>query len=300
MNISLSIVIVTALIVIFSFLYNLIFDTVRTELRRISHNLVLKPEPFDKTLYAKWINNEHVIREEINTSDGETLDAVLYNKNKKPSYENDIIYLYHHGNSGWLGLVLESSTCEYLSNYGALFIYDYRGYGKSTGKPTDDGLFIDAISVWKFLVGKKKVDPKRIIMFGHSLGTSIAAYLIKYVLEKGDQCCDTLILQNPFESIHRVCNDIVPWIGQFVQLNFRTNEFIKKIDKLTSNLKIYMIHSENDDLIDKNHSFDLAKNIKNNLKRVIIVPGSHDGVNYNNEVHELLLHVNQNTKGINI
>jgi pimeloyl-ACP methyl ester carboxylesterase len=266
-------------------------------LRHISHKYVLLPDKFDQYIYDRWIGNDNVINETIHTNDGESLDAMFYNKYKKPSYDDDIIYLYHHGNSGWVCLVLESGTCEYISKYGgSIFVYDYRGYGRSTGVPTDFGLLIDAIAAWNFLVNDKKVDPKRIVMFGHSLGTCVLANLVKYLLENQRPCCETLIFQNSFESIQKLCEEIVPYVGRFVPLDLSTGDCFDKIDELTSSLKIFFIHSNNDTLIDKKHSHNLVKRIKNNNTKLIIVPGTHDSLEYNNETHDLLLNLSSNNR----
>jgi predicted esterase len=280
-----------ALGILFTLFFETLNRTIKSITRYISHSIILKPDPFDEEIYNRWSNKKNLIKESIKTIDGELLDAMFYNKSKNPSYENDIIYLYHHGNTGWIGLVLESNTCKYLTNYGSLFVYDYRGYGKSTGKPTDDGLFIDSVSVWNFLVKEKKVDPKRIIMFGHSLGSSVLSNLTKHLLENNKKYSETLILQNPFSSIDHVCNDIVPWVGKFVQLDFKTDETFSQIDKLTSNLKIFIIHSDEDELINKSHSYAIASRIKNNKNRIIIVPGTHDDPEYTEEVHKVLTKV---------
>lgn len=276
------------ILIVIGLIFNIIPHLASILTRYISNKFVLRPDAFDEIIYDKWKNHKNVISEAIKTSDGETLDAFFYNKNKKPSYNEDLIYFYHHGNSGWIGLVLETNTCDCLANYGSIFLYDYRGYGKSTGSPTDSGLFIDSLSAWNFLVNERHVNPNKIIMFGHSLGSSVMANLTRHLLEKGELINNIIILQNPFTSINRICKEISPLFGGLVMLDFNTDNAIKKIDNLTSNLKIFIIHSNDDKMIDKSHSFDLAKHIKSNEKRVIIVPGTHDDIEYGKEIRELL------------
>src|SRR5579872_4997485 len=76
--------------------------------KRISDYKIFCPKHVDEVVYQKWISNPFLINEKITTDDGSILDAGFYNAFNVPSYETDIIYLYSHGNSGWLGDVLES------------------------------------------------------------------------------------------------------------------------------------------------------------------------------------------------
>jgi alpha/beta superfamily hydrolase len=58
-----------------------------------------------------------------------------------------------------------------------VLIFDYRGYGQSTGKPTEKGTYRDADAAWQYLVEQRNISPEHIILFGRSLGASIAAEL---------------------------------------------------------------------------------------------------------------------------
>jgi hypothetical protein len=245
-------------------------------IRRISNAMIFKPIKIPDDQYMMIRSHPYMIPESIPTNDGQVLDGCLYNSYRKPSYENDIIYLYSHGNSGWLGSVMGSTTIDYLANYGSIFIYDYRGYGKSTGQATDDGVFIDVISVWNYLVHVKKVPGNFIIPFGHSLGSSVTAKLTEYLLVNNINCSNIMILQNAFYSIQR--------LAKFVVSKFKTAHIIESIDNISKSMKLYLIHSQDDELIHYNHSVALHGIVRNNFCQLIIVPGSHDEPEYNDEV----------------
>ena len=255
----------------------------------LSDYIILKPESIDQQKYNYWLNNPNSINEKIYTKDGETLDAFFYNKNKKPSYEDDIIYLYSHGNSGWNGVVLESNTGIYLSSRESVFVYDYRGFGKSSGMPSCDGCFQDSIDIYNFLIHDKKVNPKRIVLFGHSLGACVTSYLMNHILENKIESSNIMILQNAFENIQKICTDILPFIGQYIVSNMKTDIFIRNIDNLDNDINICIIHSTTDELINFSHSVNLANSIKTNNPKLILVTGTHSNIIYNDSVNNHIL-----------
>jgi fermentation-respiration switch protein FrsA (DUF1100 family) len=85
------------------------------------------------------------------------------------------VLLWSHGNGGnigWRAAALVSLATEGL----AILAYDYRGYGRSGGRPTEDGVVLDAEAAWESLRADG-VDPARIVAFGESLGGAVAIRL---------------------------------------------------------------------------------------------------------------------------
>jgi hypothetical protein len=263
----------------------------------VCNRLIFKPLKINEEKYNTLMSNPNVIHEIIETNDNVILDAFLYNKDKIPSYQDDIIFLYSHGNAGWLGSVFETTTFNNIVNYGTIFVYDYRGYGKSKSKnnsmklerPSEKGCFMDCVSVYDYLIKTKNVNPKRIILFGHSMGACTTLYLMKYILEneKYNHYPSFVILQSSFENIQRVCNDIVPILGKYVISDLKNDLFIEKIDNICLekliHLNICIIHSNEDDLINIKHSLDLTNHIKHINKKMITVSGPHGAPVYNEE-----------------
>jgi hypothetical protein len=248
--------------------------------------MIFQPNDIDSDTYSKFLLNPQIVHENIRTFDNEILDSCLYNSYKKPSY-SDIIFLYSHGNSGNICQVIDSDIIDNLSRFGSVFVYDYRGYGMSTGSPSDEGLFIDSKSVWHYLTDIKKVNPIKIILFGHSLGTSITMELALYLVKNNITFSNQIILQNPFSSIKNISREIMPYIGSLVISDLNTNHFIEELDKYTNNLNIYFLHSKEDELIHHNHSHELFSIIKNNSSNIMLVDGSHDRPYYNNNTDQL-------------
>jgi len=107
----------------------------------------------------------------LKTADGETLDAWFI---PAPQARGTLLYL--HGNGGNIGHRLD--PIEVFHQLGLnILILDYRGYGASTGKPSEEGTYEDALAAWNYLTQEKKLPPERIVLFGESLGGSVGAWL---------------------------------------------------------------------------------------------------------------------------
>ena len=275
------------------------YNCIDYPLIKLTESVVYKPDKVDDKLYQKWMGQKNVINEKIITKSGDMIDACLYRYNKVPSYNDEIIYLYSHGNSGWLGMVLESPTCAYLSQMTTIFIYDYRGFGKSSGKPSDSGVFEDVITAWKFLVYTKGVDPRKIILFGHSLGVSITAYLAMHLIKTNQVFSKTLILQNGFESAFKIISDHSPVGAWLVRSKLNTTMYLKEIDMLCNDIKILIIHSINDTLIHIRHGQNLANSMVRNDTTFIAIDGNHDIMVYSNDVYTHIQKLHNNIIKIN-
>lgn len=285
------------IIVVFLYLFKKGSRTMKYLLLLLSNRIIFRP--MKAAITFNNLDSVMIKKETMLTSDNISIDACLFNSYKKPSYDDNIIFLYSHGNSGYIEMITESNTVKYLSKYGSVFIYDYRGYGISTGKPSDSGLFIDSLTVWTFLVKVKQVPPQNIILFGHSLGTSVTANLMLNIVKTESYTCKCnnggplkMILQNPFFSIQRLIDDHVPFkISNIIQSKFNTNLFFKQIDSLTNNIMINIIHSHGDKLISSEHSVDLQKLIVNNKCQLFLVPGSHETPVYNNSIDQMMFDI---------
>jgi fermentation-respiration switch protein FrsA (DUF1100 family) len=107
----------------------------------------------------------------LRTTDGETLDGWFI---PAPQARGTLLYL--HGNGGNIGHRLDPIAVFHRLGLNVL-IFDYRGYGASTGKPSEEGTYQDALAAWNFLTNERRLEPAEIVLFGESLGGSIAAWL---------------------------------------------------------------------------------------------------------------------------
>jgi len=102
--------------------------------------------------------------------------------------------LHFHGNAGNISHRLSLYHRWHMMGL-SVFAFDYRGYGKSTGKPDEMGLYDDARAAWLQLTENRGISPKAIIITGRSLGAAVAAKLAGEVEAAG------LALETPFTSI---------------------------------------------------------------------------------------------------
>jgi len=145
--------------------------------------------------------------------------------------------LFFHGNGGNISHRLEKIAI--LHNLGLnLFIFDYRGYGKSQGSPSEKGLYKDGEAAYEYLIKQRSIPPNNIILYGESLGGAIAIDLAK------DNKVKALITENLFSSIKDITKIKYPLIPYFMfQSRFDSLSKIKDIE--TPKL---IIHSADDEI----------------------------------------------------
>ncbi|BBI99829.1 hypothetical protein FGKAn22_15220 [Ferrigenium kumadai] len=87
--------------------------------------------------------------------------------------------LYAHGNGGNISHRIDAIRLFHDMGL-SVFIFDYRGYGKSTGKPSEEGTYRDAEAAWQYLMHQRGIAPARIVMFGESLGGATTRMAVVY------------------------------------------------------------------------------------------------------------------------
>ena len=179
----------------------------------------------------------------------ETDDHVKLNGWYVPCEGATSTLLFCHGNAGNISDRLDSIYIFHNLGLNVL-IFDYRGYGKSRGFPTERGTYLDAMAAYKWIVLEKKLDENKVVIFGRSLGGSIAIDLAAKI-NKG-----LLISESAFTSIIDIGKEIYPFlpIKYFASIKYNSIQKIKnvKIPKL-------IIHSEDDEIIPFRHGEKLFK-----------------------------------------
>jgi uncharacterized protein len=112
-----------------------------------------------------------------------------------PSSGRSVI-LYFHGNGGHIGYRAERLRRFASDGYGVLLL-EYRGYGGNPGKPSEAGLYADAVAAIEFLQ-RQAVAPERTVLWGESLGSAVAVYLAAQRTVAG------VVLEAPFTSVAAV------------------------------------------------------------------------------------------------
>jgi len=144
--------------------------------------------------------------------------------------------------------------------------YDYGGYGKSTGKATEQRVYKDIRAAWDWLVEKKGYDPGQIVIYGRSIGGGPSVDLAQDVQPAA------LILESTFTSTVDVGKQHYPWLPIATLLRHRFDN-LSKIGRVEA--PVLIIHSPDDTIIPVNHGralFDAA----NEPKKFLEIHGDHN------------------------
>jgi len=168
-------------------------------------------------------------------------------KSNSPSKNKKIYGIFFHGNAEDINLANEMLSHIRSTLSINIIAPEFAGYGIYSGYPTEGQLFNDAINVFDYMVNVMKISPNNIIIFGRSLGTSIATYLAS------KRNCSALILISPFLSIRHMIKDI---LGRFISFairdRFKSGDYIQKVES-----PILIIHGQIDSIIKYYHATEL-------------------------------------------
>ena len=197
----------------------------------------------------------------FNTTDGETLAGWWL-----PSRQERGVLLFLHGNAGNMADRIES--LKIFNRLGlSVFIFDYRGYGQSSGTPTENGLYEDGESAWRYLTGTRGIDPMKIVIFGRSLGGGVATWLAVRHSTRA------VILESAFTSVHDLAGHHYPFVPVQLLLNDRYDS-LSRIHALQTGA-LMMIHSPEDELVPFDHGQELYRAARGN-KEFLEIEGTHN------------------------
>jgi uncharacterized protein len=210
--------------------------------------------------------------EEINyqTADKVSINALHF---KTPGSRGVVFYL--HGNAGALdswGNVAGAFTSH---GYDVLII-DYRGFGKSTGKMSEKGLYSDAQFIYNKL--KEKYAEDKIVVYGRSIGTGIASYIAAH------NAPGKLILETPYYNLRDLVKSLYPIAPAFLlRYSFKTNEYLPKVK-----CPVYVFHGTEDEVIYYGSSIKLRKFFKPGDTLFTIQGGRHNNLSAFEDYHNAL------------
>ncbi len=205
---------------------------------------------------AKGLADFELIR--IPTPDGETLAGWW----KAPPAGGGVV-LYLHGQTGSLGTqdyIVTRSRDMAAAGMGVLAI-DYRGYGGSTGHPSEAGLITDARAAYDFIL--RTVPGARVVLFGTSLGTGVAVALGAQVEESG------VLLDSPFTSALHIAELRYPWLPSSVLMrdHWASDSRIAQI-----NAPLLLVHCDADRTVPLTEGAALFGQARD-PKTMIVLPG---------------------------
>jgi fermentation-respiration switch protein FrsA (DUF1100 family) len=196
---------------------------------------------------------------EFATDDGERLHGWWVPARARPGLGHVLLF---HGNAGNVaGRVLHARL---LSDAGLdVFLFDYRGYGRSSGRPGEQGTYRDARAARAALLGQAGVDPARVVYLGESLGGAVALALALEQPPRG------LVLQSTFTSVRDMARLHYPVVPAALVPDAYPS--LRRIPGLACPLLV--LHGDRDDIVPASHGkalFDAAPG----PKRLHVVAGA--------------------------
>lgn len=163
----------------------------------------------------------------LETADGEKLDSWFL------EHESAVSTVVYFGGNGFLMIKAAPLIEAYSYVPVNLMLFDYRGYGLSSGKPTVNGIYIDANTAYQFAKHNSPSPTDRIFIHGHSMGSFLSAYITD------TEDVDGYILESPITDVDSWTRGLLPWILRpFVQFdidysikNQSNSERVATIDK---------------------------------------------------------------------
>jgi fermentation-respiration switch protein FrsA (DUF1100 family) len=197
---------------------------------------------------------------EIGTEDGERLHAWWV-----PVRDARGTALILHGNAGNIAHHVEYVRMFHRLGYSSLII-DYRGYGQSSGSPSEEGTYRDAESAWRWLLSRG-VEPTDIVIMGESLGGAVAAWLAARVTPRA------VVLASTFTSVPDLGAQVYPFlpVRLLSRFSYDTLGAVR-----TVRAPVLVAHSRDDDIVPYSHGRALFAEA-NEPKQFLEMRGGHNG-----------------------
>jgi fermentation-respiration switch protein FrsA (DUF1100 family) len=169
-----------------------------------------------------------------------TRDGVGLNGWFIPHRDAHTALIWFHGNAGNISHRLENIKLLHDKVKIHIFIFDYRGYGRSEGKASEEATYLDAEAAIEYVRKRLAVDGKRIILFGRSLGAAVAVEMALRFESR------VLILETPFASIREMARSVFPLlpIAPLLQTHY---DVLDKIRKISTPLLV--LHGDRDEIV---------------------------------------------------
>lgn len=232
-------------------------------LRLFSRKLLYFPVPLEDVQKKRMAELVPVLKEiSLPVENGNILKGWIIEKD----IQNLPTIFYFGGNAEEVSLNIE----DYLARVDAnVVLVNYRGYGLSSGRPTEERLKKDALALFDFVAGQYNLSPGQSVAWGRSIGSSIASYL---VWKRG---IGKLILTCPFDSIESVAAGFYPaWLVSLVLTDtHRTLDFASKIQGDT-----LILAASDDEIISMERTRALYEGLGSLKKMVIIQDAGHNTI----------------------
>ncbi len=198
----------------------------------------------------------------LQTSDGENLAAWFV-----PASRPRGTVLFCHGNAGNISHRLDFLLMFHRMGYSTL-IFDYRGYGQSTGRPSESGAYLDAQAGWNYLVESRDIAPGRIVLYGESLGGAVAARLAE------KERPGAVVLASVFTSVPDLGAEIYPFlpVRLLARIRFDARDSLSRVKA-----PVLVAHSPEDEIVPFSHGQALYRAARGPKAMLRLAGGHNDG-----------------------
>ncbi|KAF3825669.1 hypothetical protein GH733_006496 [Mirounga leonina] len=252
----------------------LIFVSIAGILYKFQDVLLYFPEqPSSSRLYVPMptgIPHENIF---IRTKDGVRLNLILirYTGDNSP-YSPTIIYF--HGNAGNIGHRLPNALLMLVNLKVNLLLVDYRGYGKSEGEASEEGLYLDSEAVLDYVMTRPDLDKTKIFLFGRSLGGAVAIHLAS----ENSHRISAIMVENTFLSIPHMASTLFSFFPmRYLPLWCYKNKFLSYRKISQCRMPSLFISGLSDQLIPPVMMKQLYELSPSRTKRLAVFPdGTHN------------------------
>jgi uncharacterized protein len=218
----------------------------------IQDRIIFHPKPLPQNYVFKF--DEPFKEINLTVEENSNLNIIQFLTKEKAKG----LVLFFHGNMTNIERYAPLAPYFTKNDY-EVWMIDYPGYGKTTGKRTEQRMYSDASRFYQ--MAQEKFSTKNIIIYGKSLGTGVASYLASV------KACKKLILETPYCNMRSMARTYAPlYPAALIKYSFPINEYLKKVK-----VPITIFHGTTDEVI----PYKQSKKLKQELPSIelIAVPG---------------------------
>jgi pimeloyl-ACP methyl ester carboxylesterase len=231
-------------------------------------SFIFHPHKIDTSVKIELLPETEEIS--LKTKDGAIISALLCKADDTASKNKLVFYL--HGNTG--NLLDQKEAAQLYTSLGFdFFCMDYRTFGKSNGKLSDEATFFeDARTAFRMI--SERYEKENIVVVGYSLGTASAAMITS------EYKPSRLVLIAPYFSLVDMTKRSYPWIpSQLLKYPFETHKFVRKIHQTP----VLLVHGDKDQMIPYECSKDLSELLNDKSTFLTLNGQTHDYFERNSE-----------------
>lgn len=198
----------------------------------------------------------------VRTEDGESLHAWWL-----PAADARGAVLLFHGNAGNISHRIDYAVMFRRLGYSTLLV-DYRGYGRSTGSPSEEGTYRDAAASWRWLTDTRGFGARDIVIFGESLGGAVGCWLAAKHTPRA------LVITSTFTSAVDLGAEVYPFlpVRLITRFKYDTLECLSSV-----RAPVLVVHSRSDDIVPFSHGEKLFAAAREPKEFLEIRGGHNDG-----------------------